>query len=68
MTLSKRLKNLWLLSAYRPLGVGEQNKGGDIIATIKKEYETPKKKLAIIIKEDIRNVLEQEIDQNGEII
>lgn len=60
MNLLKRLKNIWELSAYRP------DKG--VIAgtnTLTKDIPTIKKKLAKIIPDDTRNILEKELDENN---
>lgn len=52
--LIQRIKNLWELSGYKPMGVGEKGETGDIITPlIKLKTDRPKKKkMAIIIPED----------------
>lgn len=63
MTLLRRLKNLWLLSAYLPLGIRESGNSGDVISSIinlHKDFPTIQKKLATIIKEDQKDIFENE--------
>ncbi len=62
MVLFRRLKNLWLLSAYRPSGLV-----GDTIVPfvkIKKDFSTVEKKLATIVGLEKPDYFKQE---NGEI-
>lgn len=59
MTLFRRIKNLWLLSAYRVDEIRDKK--------LVKDVSTVKHRMAKIVKDDSRNPLEIEIDtQNGE--
>ena len=62
----RRLRNLWLLSAFRPRETGEKgNRGDTIAAVIKKDIPTIKHKLAIIIPPEKNNEFAPQKD-NGE--
>lgn len=63
--LLRRLKNLYLLSDFRPMALGEERREGDIISPlirIKKDFPTIKHKLATIIQDEKEDLFQE----NGE--
>ncbi len=63
MNLLKRLRNLWYLSAYRPLAKNEMI-GKDTVNYLQKDTSLISRKMAKIVKESI-NYFEPEDDNTN---